>query len=79
MHKFVALHKEQHTLMDNLANHGYSDIDYGIKVHHFLQGIKSSALKAVINLIKAWPEKYNQDFATTASYQGQLITKKGNN
>ena len=43
--------------MDSLADHGYSGIDDGIKVHHFLQGIKSTELEAEVNVVWAQPKK----------------------
>ena len=30
--KYVAIHKEQHTIMYCLADHGYSEMDNGTKV-----------------------------------------------
>ena len=70
------LHKEQHTIMENLADHGYSGIDNGTNspIH---QGIKSTALEAVINVVWAQPEKYGHDFDPTVSYLCQMIMKKG--
>ena len=55
---YVALHKEQHTIMESLVDHSYGSIDNGIKVYHSLQGAKSTELEAVFNMIKAQPEKY---------------------
>ena len=54
--RFVTLHKEQHTIMESLIDYGYSGMDNGTKVCHFLQGIKSTDLEAAVNVVqaKAW-------------------------
>ena len=44
---------------------------------YFLEGIKSTELKAVVNVVWAQPEKYGTHFDETASYLGQMVTKKG--
>ena len=51
-------------------------MDNGTKVHYFLQGIKSTELEAVVNVVCAQPKKYGMDFDTTMSYLGQVVTKK---
>ena len=56
--KYVTLHKEQHAIMDSLRDYGYSGMDNGIKVNHFVQGNKSPELEAVVNVVCAQPEKY---------------------
>ena len=71
--KYVLLHKEQHAIMESLTDYGYSVMDNGPKVHHFFQGIKSSKLEEVDNVIQAQPEKYGTDFDTTMSYLGQIV------
>ena len=50
--KYVALHKEQHTIMESLVDHDYSGINHGTKVHHFLQEIKNIELEAAVHV--AW-------------------------
>ena len=51
-------------------------MDNGTKVHRFLQGIKSTELEAVINVVQAQPRKYETDFEATVFYLGQMVTKK---
>ena len=70
--KYVALHKELHVIMEN---YGYGEI--GTKVHHFLKGIKSTELEAVVNVVWAQPEKNGTDFDTPVSYLEQVVMKKG--
>ena len=75
--QYIALQKEQHAIMERLADYGYSGMGNGTKVHHFLQDIKSTELEAAVNVIQAQPEKNGTDFDTTVSYLGQTVTKKG--
>ena len=51
-------------------------MDDGTKVHHFLQGIKSSELEAAVNAVQAQLEKNDKDFDMTVSYLSQMVTKK---
>ena len=52
---YITLYKEHHA-----TDHGYSGIDNGAKVHHFLQGIKGFELEATINVVQAQSEKYGK-------------------
>ena len=67
----VALHKEQHTIMESIADYGYSAI-----VCHFLQGIKSPESEAAVNVVCTQPEKYGTDFDAAVSYLGQKGCKE---
>ena len=62
-----------------LANHGYSGINDGTKVCHFLQRIKCTELEAAVNVVQTQPEKYGKDFGATVSYLGLMIMKEGYN
>ena len=75
--KYVALCKEQHKIIESLLDHGYSGMDEGTEDHHFLQGIKSTELEAVVYVVQAQPEKYGKYFDITVSYLGHLVMKKG--
>ena len=48
--------------MESLTDYGYSGMDNGTKVSHFLQGIKSTELEAAVNAVWAQPEKYGSEF-----------------
>ena len=74
--KNVALHKEQHTIMESLANHGYQGINDGNNVFHFLQEIKTAELWAAVNIVQTQPKEYGKDFYLAVSYLGQMDTKK---
>ena len=63
--------------MESLTDYGHIGMDNGIKVHHFLQGIKSAELKAAINVVWVQPEMYGMDFDATVRYLGQMVMKKG--
>ena len=43
----VNLHKDQHTILEGLAEHGYAGIDAVWKVQHLLKGIKTTAFNTV--------------------------------
>ena len=73
---YVALHKEQHAIIRSLTDYGYSGMDIGAKVHHFLQGIKSTELEAAVNVVWAQPEKYGTDFNVTVFSLGQTAMIK---
>ena len=68
--KYVAFHKEQHVIVESLTDYGYSRMDNGTKVCCFLEGIKSTELEALINVVWAQQEKYGSDFDATMSYLG---------
>ena len=68
--KYVALHKEQHVIMESLTNDGYIGMDNGTKVWHFFQSIKSIELEAAVNDVWAHPEKYGTHFDAIMSYLG---------
>ena len=51
--------------MESLCDYGYSGINNGTKVCHFLQGIKGDHLVAVINVVWAQPEKQGKDFVAS--------------
>ena len=78
-YKYVTLHKEQYTIMESIADHGYNSIHDGMKVCHLLQGIKITELEAAVNVVWAQPEKYHKDFDTNVSYLGQMVKNKGCN
>ena len=48
---YVAFHKEQQTIIESHADHGYSNIVNGTKVCNFLHGIKSTELDTVVNFV----------------------------
>ena len=62
---------------ESLTDYDYSGLNNGVKVHHFLQGIKSSELVTAINVVWAQPQKYGTDFNATMSYLGKMVIKKG--
>ena len=62
--------------MESLTDCGYSGIDNGTKACHFLQGIKSTELEAVVNIVQAQLEKYGTDFDATVPYLVQLVMEK---
>ena len=63
--KYVALNKEQHAIIESLTDYGYSGMNNGTKVHHFLQSIKSIELEVTVNIVWAQPENYSTNFDAT--------------
>ena len=49
--KYVQAHKEQHILLESLADHGYYGIDERSKVRHFLKGITDAGLLPVKSML----------------------------
>ena len=52
-------------------------MDNGTKVHHFLQGIKSTEMEKMVKIVQVQLEKYRTDFDATMSFLGQMVTKRG--
>ena len=63
--------------MERFTDYGYSGIDNGTKVSHFLQGIKINELEAAVNNVPDQPEKHDTDFDAMVSYLGQMAMEKG--
>ena len=63
--------------MESITDYGYSKMDNGTKVCHFLPEIKSTGLKAGLNLVEAQPEKHGTDFDATVLCLSQMVMKKG--
>ena len=60
--KYVTAHKEQHTILQGLEEHGYKGIDERSKVRYLQDGIKTDRLDAVKSTILSSAE-YRGDFA----------------
>jgi hypothetical protein len=45
--KYVQIHTEQHAVLNDLTDYGYSGIDNGTKVRKLMAGIKTDALENV--------------------------------
>ena len=52
LRQVCTLHKEQHAIMECFTDYGYSDMNNGTKVCHFLQGINSTELEVVVNVLQ---------------------------
>ena len=62
-----------------LTEHGYSGIDNGTKVQNFSQGMRSTKLEEVVNVVQTQSAKYGKNFAAVLSYLGQIATKNNYN
>ena len=56
--KYMEIHKTAHSHLASLIPYGYTGIDEGTKIRHFLQGIKTDKLKTVIEVVRGSPD-YN--------------------
>jgi hypothetical protein len=54
--KYAEIYKTAHNRLHKLTKHGYSGIDEGTKIRHFLEGIKDEKLKTAVELVRANPE-----------------------
>ena len=60
--RYATLHKEKHTILEGLQEHGYAGMDERSKTRHLLAGIKTRALDSVKTQILCNAE-LRQDFA----------------
>ena len=51
--KYVKLHKDQHSILEGLTEHGYAGIDERSKVRYLLDGIKKDDLNVIKGQIMA--------------------------
>jgi hypothetical protein len=77
--KYVCLQVEQHHILENLVQFGYAGIDNHSKVHHLLDGIKTTKFDAVKMQIMAsdlmkdfdWCVNLYKDFITQSKSHGR--------
>ena len=76
--KYINVHKQQHSIMEGLVEHGYTGIDPRSKVRYLLDGIKTDKFDAVKTRIMS-DEKLRVDFdACVTLYQDYIRqTTKG--
>jgi len=60
---YVRIHKEQHTILEGLMQHGYAGMDARTRVRHLLDGIKTPKLESVKTHILA-TARLRGDFET---------------
>lgn len=73
--KYVQAHKEQHILLDSLADHGYYGIDERSKVRHFLKGITDTGLLPVKSMLSCLKTTTNFD-EVVESFRNFIETNK---
>lgn len=68
--KYVNMHKQQHSIMEGLVEHGYTGIDPRSKVRYLLDGIKTDRLDSVKTRIMSADASLRNDFdACVTLYQ----------
>ena len=76
--KYVAVHKEQHLILEGLKRHGYAGIDDGTKVRKLTSGIKTDRFDTVKTQILASPALRN-DFDGCVNLFTDFIKQKSAN
>ena len=74
--KFVTSHKEQHTILEGLTDHGYGGMDVRTKVTRLLDGIQTETLDAVkTNILGS--ETLRKDFEKCVILYKDFIKQSG--
>ena len=73
--KYVQAHKEQHILLESLADHGYYGINERSKVRHFLKGITDTGLLPVKSMLSCLKTTTNFD-EVVESFRNFIETNK---
>jgi hypothetical protein len=76
--KYVRLHVEQHAVLEDLVEYGYSGIDEGSKVRYLVRGVRTQALDTVKANILASPTLRN-DFTAAAGLFKDFIEQMKSN
>ena len=71
--KYVRVHLDQHQILTDLKEHGYSGIDERSKVRHLLKGIKTDALDVVKTQILS-STTLRSDFSACVSLYKDFIS-----
>lgn len=59
--RYVNLHKQQHSILNGLKDHGHAGLDGGSMVRHLMHGIKTDKFDSIKSVIMADPE-YRKSF-----------------
>jgi hypothetical protein len=76
--QYVRLHVEQHAVLEDLVEYGYSGIDEGSKVRYLVRGVRTQALDTVKANILASPVLRN-DFTAAAGLFKDFIEQMKSN
>ena len=74
--KYVTLHKEQHSILEGLAEHCYTDIYEHSKVHYLLDGIKTDDLNMIKGQILPTAALRNDFDACATLFRDYLLQVK---
>jgi hypothetical protein len=74
--RYVALHVDQHTVLNGLTQYGYSGIDPRSKVRYLMAGIKTTALDSVKANVMSNPDLRKDFDATTGLYKDYIEQMK---
>ena len=74
--KYVTLHKDQHSILEGLTEHGYAGIDKRSKVRYLLDGIKTDDLNVIKGQILASAALRNDFDACVTLFRDYLLQVK---
>jgi hypothetical protein len=66
--KYVRIHTEKHSVLNDLKDYGYAGIDDSSKVRHLLKGIKTTELEVCKTRVMASPSLCDEFAATVEVY-----------
>ena len=76
--KYVTLHKDQHSILEGLTEHGYAGIDEHSKVQYLLDGIKTDDLNIIKGQILAMAALHNNFDVCVTLFRDYLLQVKAN-
>ena len=76
--KYITLHKDQHSILEGLTEHGYVGIDKRLKVHYLFDGIKTDDLNVIKGQILATAALRNDFNACMTLFSDYLLQVKAN-
>ena len=74
----MTAHKEQHTIMEGLTDHGYCGLDARTRVTHLLDRIKTDSIDAVKAKIIQY-SKLHRDFDRCVTFYKDFIKQSSGN
>ena len=74
--KYVTLHKDQHSMLEGLTEHGYAGINEQSKVRYLLNGIKTHDLNMINGQILATAALRNNFDACVTLFRDYLLQDK---
>ena len=74
--KYVAQHIKYHMILGNLMKYGHQWLDPKLKVWYLLNGIRCDKLSIAVTVVRAYPDKYENDFYPLVIFLNQYIDNR---